>query len=328
MKTLMIALAATSALAAAAPASAQYQGQHQNQRSQNQAAASFDVRINQLEQRLEAGIRSGSIDRREAASLRQQLAQLRQFERDNRRHGFNAQQQGAMQQRIAQLRNQIRTADRGSYDRHERQDLWAEYDSRYGAPGSNPNAYGAIAFDARIAQLGQRLEAGIRSGAISRRAAPALRQQLAELDRLERQTRARGLDRRQQNDMQQRIAQLRQQIRTADRGAWDRNERQGDWAEFDGHGGTDWGQTSHGRSQAAECSGRTGLGGIVESLIGGGGNSTCLRVGERVSGNLYGVPQQHAERYRDGGGVYYRSDGRMIYGIDARTHTVVQVYSM
>jgi nuclear transport factor 2 (NTF2) superfamily protein len=40
------------------------------------------------------------------------------------------------------------------------------------------------------------------------------------------------------------------------------------------------------------------------------------------------VPSQYRYQYRDGNGVYYRSDGRAIYQIDARTDTVLRVYSM
>jgi hypothetical protein len=67
-----------------------------------------------------------------------------------------------------------------------------------------------------------------------------------------------------------------------------------------------------------------GLSGVVNSLVG----NSCLRVGERVSGNLGSVPYQYRDRYRDGGGVYYRSDGRSIYRIDARTSTILDIYPM
>jgi hypothetical protein len=69
---------------------------------------------------------------------------------------------------------------------------------------------------------------------------------------------------------------------------------------------------------------RGGIGGILGNIFGGGG----LRVGQRVSGNLGGVPYEYRDRFRDGNGVYYRSDGRQIYQIDARTQTVVRVYPM
>jgi hypothetical protein len=69
---------------------------------------------------------------------------------------------------------------------------------------------------------------------------------------------------------------------------------------------------------------RGGIGGILGNIFGGGG----LRVGQRVSGNLGGVPYEYRDQFRDGNGVYYRSDGRQIYQIDARSQTVVRVYPM
>ncbi len=76
-----------------------------------------------------------------------------------------------------------------------------------------------------------------------------------------------------------------------------------------------------------------GLGGIIDSIFGGGNNRNndeCggLRVGQRAGGNLSAVPYQYRTQFRDGGGVYYRSDGRAIYQIDARTDTVLRVYDM
>ena len=69
---------------------------------------------------------------------------------------------------------------------------------------------------------------------------------------------------------------------------------------------------------------RGGIGGLIDSVLGGGG----LRVGQRVSGNLGGVPYQYRDQFRDGNGVYYRSDNRAIYQIDARTDTVVRIYAL
>jgi hypothetical protein len=75
------------------------------------------------------------------------------------------------------------------------------------------------------------------------------------------------------------------------------------------------------------CQSRGGLGGVIDSVF---GREDCsgFQVGQRVSGNLYAVPYEYRNQYRDGGGIYYRSDGRQIYQIDARTNTVVRVYGM
>jgi hypothetical protein len=51
-----------------------------------------------------------------------------------------------------------------------------------------------------------------------------------------------------------------------------------------------------------------------------------LRIGERATADLGLVPYSYRTRYRDGGGVYYRSDGHMVYEIDARTNLVVRTY--
>jgi hypothetical protein len=64
---------------------------------------------------------------------------------------------------------------------------------------------------------------------------------------------------------------------------------------------------------------------VIESVTGGGGG---LRVGQRASANLGAVPYEYRNQYRDGNGVYYRSDGRAIYQIDARNDTVLRVYAM
>jgi hypothetical protein len=75
---------------------------------------------------------------------------------------------------------------------------------------------------------------------------------------------------------------------------------------------------------------RGGLGGLIDDLF--GGDDDCrgvgLRVGQRVTGSLGAVPYEYRSQYRDGNGYYFRSDGRQIYQIDARTQTVVRIYSM
>ena len=60
------------------------------------------------------------------------------------------------------------------------------------------------------------------------------------------------------------------------------------------------------------------------AALGGGG----LRVGQRASGNLHGVPYQYQGQFRDGNGYSFRSDGRAIYQIDARSNTVVRTYAI
>jgi hypothetical protein len=59
-----------------------------------------------------------------------------------------------------------------------------------------------------------------------------------------------------------------------------------------------------------------------------GGNGSALRVGQRASADLGAVPYDLRTRYRDDSRVYYRADRRNVYGIDARTNVVLQVYAL
>lgn len=214
----------------------------------------------------------------------------------------------------------------------------------------------------RIAQLDQRFQAGIQSGAITRREAVPLRQQLRQLTQLERQYSANGLTPQERQTLQQRVRTLRQQLRIADDNAqgryaqydrdddysqngqyndqyssrvdanndgWDDRDtnRNGRWDDDRNTGNydnrDDYDRDDDGYQQPVQ---RGGLGGIVDRVL--GTNSGGLRVGQQASGNLYGVPDEYRSQYRDGNGSYYRSDGRSIYQIDTRTQSVVRVYPM
>lgn len=230
MKTFLATMAAVSALAIAAPAAAQpgygQQGPQGQYRGGGNADANLSARINQLNVRLQAGVQSGSINRREAMTLRQQLTQLTQLERRYARGGFTGQERSELQRRVNDVRMAIRNADRNNRAR------WNDYDREDG--------YG----------------------------------------------------------------------------------RNGQWSDRDdGRYGND-GRYPDGAYEQPQT--RTGLGGIVDSLLGGGG----LRVGQRVSGDLQVLNGRDRDRYRDGNGAFYRTDGRQIYQIDARTNTIVRVYPM
>ena len=240
MKKILIGMAAVSAIAIGAPAAAQqYQNNYPSNGYQNgyDANGSLEARIMQLQTRIQVGVQQGTITRQEAVSLRQQLRQLRQIERQYSVNGLTGQERSDLQLRMRNLRQQIRYAEggrggqTGQYDRDDDD----YYDNRYS-------------------------------------------------DRIDRNND--GYDDRDYNRD----------------GRWD-DDRNG------------------GYQQPAQ---RGGIGGIIDSVLGTGG----LRVGQRVSGNLGGVPYEYRDRFRDSNYAYYRSDGRQIYEIDARTQTVVRVYPM
>jgi hypothetical protein len=194
-----------------------------------------------------------------------------------------------------------------------------------------------------------------------------LREQLRQLTRLEGLYARDGISGRERADLQQRINSIRQGIRMAERGGdgrygrddddrygrGDRGDRDVDsrydrnndgWDDRDGNRDGRWDVDSRydsdrdgyddrdsnrdGRwdnDQGYQQNGDRGVvGQVIDRVTGTGG----LRVGQRASTNLGELPYAYRNQYRDGQGVYYRSDGRQIYQIDARTQTVVQVYSI
>ena len=179
--------------------------------------------------------------------------------------------------------------------------------------------------DARIDQLRVRLQAGVQNGSITRREAAPIREQIRQLNQLERRYSMDGLSGQERADLQSRIRSVRQQLRMADNGA---NGRYAQWDVEDGYNQgyqQNYGQGYQPYQQGyAQPPQQGGIAGALGQILGIGG----LQVGQRATGNLYGVPYQYQGQYRDGNGVYYRSDGRRIYQIDARTQTVIRIFSM
>lgn len=229
--------------------------------------------------------------------------------------------------------------------------------AQYGAGGNAP---------IRSGQLQLQLQAGVRSGAISRAEAMPLREQLMQLTRLERLYARDGISGRERADLQHRINSLRQGIRIAARtggGRYDRDDNRYDrddgyardggydrnndgWDDRDGNRDGRWDVDARNDSNRDgwddrdhDRDGRWGndegygrevvqdrgvVGQLLDRVTGNGG----LRVGQRASADLAAVPYAYRNAYRDGAGTYYRSDGRQIYQIDARTQAVVRIYAM
>lgn len=209
------------------------------------------------------------------------------------------------------------------------------------AQSSGYSGYGSG--QVRSDQLRLQLQAGVRSGAISRAEAMPLRDQLLQLTRLERLYARDGISGRERADLQHRINSLRQGIRIAERGGEgrygrddnrydrdddrygrdDRNDRDNDgWDDRDHNRDGRWdNDQGYGREPVAD---RGIIGQVLDRVTGSAG----LRVGQRASADLGAVPYAYRNDYRDGNGAYYRSDGRQIYQIDPRTQTVVRIYAM
>jgi hypothetical protein len=195
------------------------------------------------------------------------------------------------------------------------------------------DARGGAGIENRLVQLETRLDAGIRQGEIDEREARNLRRQLWQLRRTHSMYSRDGLDRQERADLRMRLRTMRQDLRIADRGTYDRYEQYSAYDDdpyddrdpYDGRTGY-YGQGGPVEGDGwvvDETGGRTtGIPGLIGNLFGVG----SLQVGQRATGNLYAVPYEYRDQFRDTPYVYFRSDGSRIYEIDARTQTVLRIY--
>jgi hypothetical protein len=187
----------------------------------------------------------------------------------------------------------------------------------------NGNVGGTAGIYNRIGQLETALDADIRAGVISRSENYTLRRQLSDLRATANLYSRNGLSQRERMDLQARFRTVRNNLRLADNGRLDRYGYQDNlWDSRDngyyGQGGP------YEEAYDDNCVSRGGIAGVIDNIVGSG----CLRVGMRANSNLGAVPYEYRYRFRDGNNVYYRSDGRSIYEIDARTNTVVRIHDM
>ncbi|MDP9414015.1 MAG: hypothetical protein M3Q08_07960 [Pseudomonadota bacterium] len=343
MKKILLSVAAVSTLAIAAPAAAQYSNggyQNQNGYGQNGAYGNAGVaaQLGRLQARVDAGARAGAISRQDAVQLGEQLRQLSVLERQYARGGISARERADLQVRMRDLRQRVRFAEgRGGgrsgqdgrygnvYDRDgDGQDDRYERDGRYG------NVY-----DRDRDGRDDRYERDGRYGNVYDRDGDG------RDDRYERDGRYGNVYDRDGDGRDDRYERDGRYGNVYDRdgdGRDDRYERDGRYGNVydrDGDGRDDRYQRG-GRYESRNSRGGI-LGGVLGGVLGGGGHSggvlgtvlgSVLRVGQRATGNLYAVPSDYQHQFRDGNGVYYRSDGQAIYQIDARTQTVLQVHPL
>jgi hypothetical protein len=320
MRKILMTMAAVSALSIGVPAAAQ------------NGVVNVRARIQNLETRLDAGIRTRAITRREAMPLRSRLVQLTQLERQYAVGGFNGRETADLQQRIQMLRRDIRIAEGAAvenrYDRNrdgidDRYDRNADgYDDRYdrNRDGDDDrydrnNDGNDDRYDRNGDNRDDRYDAN-RDGYDDRYD--------RNRDRIDDRydTNRDGVDDRYDSN----------------RDGWDDRDmnRDGRWdvdsrydVNRDGYDDRDMnrdGRWDDDLGSRYQYEGNRGgvIGQVIDSITGGG----MLRVGQRASADLDVLPYAYRDRYRDGDGTYYRTDGRAIYQIDVRTNAVVRVYPM
>lgn len=195
MKKFLALAAAASVLAMAAPASAQA-WQSINQRQAN------------LDQRIDMGVRNGSLTRSEAVRLRAEFNDLNRLEARYRATGggLSMQERADLDRRFDSLSARIR------YERHDSQNGWGRgWDN--GGRWMNINQ--------RQRYLDQRIDQGRRNGSLSLTEATRLRMEFQNIARLEaRYRRTGGLNNAERRDLDMRFDRLGYRITAESR---DRN---------------------------------------------------------------------------------------------------------
>ena len=178
MNKTLLSLFATAAIVSAAPAMAQ-------------TWQNINERQAQLDQRIDAGVRSGQLTGAEASRLRAEFREIAGLENDYRRDGLTAGERAELDRRFDRLALQIRN------ERHDGQqagsDRWQNINERQ-------------------AQLDQRIDAGVRSGDLTRSEAMRLRAEFREIAALENDYRRNGLTAVERAELDRRFDRLARQI--------------------------------------------------------------------------------------------------------------------
>lgn len=184
MKKFLALAAAVSALAVAAPASAQT-WQNINQRQA------------QLDQRIDVGVRNGSLTRNEAVRLRAEFHDITRLEaRYRASNGLSYRERADLDRRFDALSQRI------AYQRNDNQDRG-----------------GWISINQRQRQLDARIDAGVRNGSLSHREASRLRAEFGHIAHLENSYRSNGLSLAERRDLDRRFDALSREIH-AERRDW------------------------------------------------------------------------------------------------------------
>jgi hypothetical protein len=198
MKRMLLTLLATTTLIGAAP-----------QIAAAQPWMGINERQAQLDQRIDAGVRSGQLTRIEAARLRAEFQDIAALETRYRIDGLSPSERADLDQRFDHLSARIRI-DRQDDQRADRPGDWSSINERQ-------------------AQLDQRIDAGVRSGQLTRPEAARLRAEFQDLVALEARYRHNGLSPGERAELNSRFDQLSARIRIERRDDQRAGQRGGRW---------------------------------------------------------------------------------------------------
>jgi hypothetical protein len=182
------------------------------------------------------------------------------------------------------------------------------------------------------AALQMQIDDGVRSGAISRRDIPALRDGLRQLVAMERQFGANGINAREDAILHQRVVALGEQIDSATQGRGYENAR-GDsraaWeARYDRDHRAAW-EARYVTERSAEYDGgysrasRPAFNDRFNAPNRGDRFVGDVRVGQRFSSRMTAMPAEYRTDYRDDAQVYYGYDNQRVYRVDRSTGLIL-----
>ena len=187
MNRILLTAAAIGALSIAAPALAQ------------PAVAGWqniNARQAQLDQRIDVGVRNGSLTRDEAVRLRGEFRMIADLENRYRAGGLSMAERADLDRRFDLLSARIR------YERADNQDR-RDWNNR-----------GGVSINQRQAVLDRRIDMGLRNGSLTRAEAARLRSEFRTIANLEARYRASGgLQPRERQDLDRRFDLLQARIR-------------------------------------------------------------------------------------------------------------------
>ena len=200
------------------------------------------------------------------------------------------------------------------------------------------------------AELQIQIDAGVRSGNISQRELPPLRESLRQLSMLERQFSPGGISGRENAKLQQEGNTLRQQIAfassqrgigngngrfgTEQRAGWEARydrEHRASWEErymrdrsaaWDNRDGRDDRYGRDGRDDRYGASSRFEVSSRGDRFAGD------ARVGQRANRRMVDLPDQYRDEYRDSDEVYYRYDSDRVYEIDRGNGLILRLFDL
>lgn len=173
-----------------------------------QTWVSVSNRLERLDDRIDAGMRSGDLTRAEAMRLRAEFDSLARLETRYRANGLTAWERSDLDRRYDQLSMRVR------FERNDMQEGW------YGGRGWTDNRGAWVAINQRQTQLDRRIERGLRSGQLTPVEAARLRAEFDQIARLEARYRLGGLSMGERSDLDRRFDRLAAQIR------WERRDSQ------------------------------------------------------------------------------------------------------